>query len=73
VNCKRVARLYKKIDLETIHPKKDLSKTNKAHPYLLKDLVIDRPNQVWKIDITYIPLFAGLNTRPLLSMCTAGV
>lgn len=62
VNRKRVARLYKKMGLQTIYPKKDLSKRNKAHavyPYLLRDLIIERPNQVWEVDITYIPLFRG--------------
>ncbi|WP_084681543.1 IS3 family transposase [Chryseobacterium soli] len=48
VNHKRIERLYKKMGLQTICPKKDLSKRNKAYPvypYLLKDLVIDRPNR----------------------------
>jgi putative transposase len=46
----------------TINPKKNLSKTNLAeykYPYLLKDLEINRSNQVWASDITYTPMFRG--------------
>lgn len=62
INHKRIARLYQKMGIQTIFPKKQLSKRNKAHPiypYLLKDLKIERPNQVWEMDITYIPLWRG--------------
>lgn len=59
---KRVRRLYKLMNLKTIHPKKNLSKANKADykfPYLLRNLKIERPAQVWQADITYIPMYKG--------------
>lgn len=62
VNPKRIERLYKLMGLQTIFPKKNLSKRNKEHkiyPYLLKNLPITKPNHVWQADITYIPLERG--------------
>lgn len=62
IDGKRVRRLYHVMGLQTIFPKKNLSKANKAHykyPYLLKNLLIIRPNHVWEVDITYIPMFKG--------------
>jgi putative transposase len=48
--------------LEAIYPKPNLSIANKEHkkfPYLLRNLIIDHPNQAWAADITYIPLPTG--------------
>lgn len=62
VNEKRVRRLLRLMGLEAIYPKRNLSASNAAHkkyPYLLNGLVIDRPNQVWCTDITYIRLSQG--------------
>ena len=62
VNHKRVRRLMRLMGLMAIYPKKNLSKlglTKYIHPYLLKGLEINRPNQVWAIDITYIPMKNG--------------
>lgn len=62
VNRKRIQNLYRIMGLETIFPKRNLSKRNFEHkvfPYLLRDIVINRPNQVWSTDITYIRLSKG--------------
>jgi putative transposase len=62
VNRKRVRRLMRVMGLEAIYPKPNASQAHPAHkvyPYLLRDLVIDRPNQVWCADITYIPMAKG--------------
>lgn len=61
VNHKRVRRLMRKLGIEAIYPKprRNTSLGNKQHkkyPYLLNNLDIDRPDQVWCADITYIPL-----------------
>lgn len=55
VNEKRTRRLLRLMGLEAIYPKRNLSKSNTAHkkyPYLLKDLYIIKPNQVWCADIS---------------------
>ena len=62
VNRKKVQRLMRTMDLTAQYPKRNLSLANQAHkvyPYLLRGLVIDRPNQVWATDITYIPMARG--------------
>ena len=62
VNPKRVRRLMRKMGLEAIYCKPNLSKPNKDHkiyPYLLKGLKIERVNQVWSSDITYLPMARG--------------
>jgi len=58
----RVKRLMNLMGWQTLFPKKNTSKRNKAHaiyPYLLKGLEINRANQVWAIDITYVPMRKG--------------
>ena len=62
VNHKRVQRLMQKMGIQAIYPKPSLSKGHPGHkiyPYLLRDVDITRPNQVWSTDITYIPLRNG--------------
>jgi len=57
INHKRVERLMRQMGLQAIYPKKRLSENDAAHrkyPYLLAGLSIDRPNQVWCTDITYV-------------------
>ena len=62
VNRKRVQRLMQLMGLEAIYPKPRLSnreEDHKIYPYLLRGLAIDRPDQVWASDITYIRLHRG--------------
>lgn len=62
INRKHVQRLMRKMGLEAIYPKPNLSKLSSKdtkYPYLLKDLVIDKVNMVWSTDITYIPMKNG--------------
>ena len=62
INKKRVSRLLKIMDIRAIGPNPYTSKSNPDHPkfpYLLRDLDVDKPNQVWVADITYVPLRRG--------------
>jgi len=62
VNRKRIQRLRRLLAIETLYPKRNLSLANHEHkiyPYLLRNLTIDRPNQAWSTDITYIPMAKG--------------
>ena len=64
VNPKRVRRLMRLMALEAVYPrrKRGLSlpdKEHKVYPYLLKDLAITHPDQVWAADITYIRMYRG--------------
>jgi putative transposase len=62
INRKRVQRLMRLMGLEAIYPKPKTSipyPEHRIYPYLLRGLEIDRPNQVWATDITYIPLARG--------------
>jgi putative transposase len=62
VNRKRVQRLMRVMGLEAIYPKPKLSAAGRGHriyPYLLRDVRIERPDQVWSTDITYVPLASG--------------
>src|SRR5580658_1773548 len=62
VNRKRVQRLMRLMGLEAIYPKPKLSvggAGHKVYPYLLRNVAIERVNQVWSTDITYIPLPNG--------------
>ena len=62
VGRRRVGRLMNLMGLEAICPRPNTSRPapgHKVYPYLLRGLVIDRPNQVWATDITYIPMAKG--------------
>jgi putative transposase len=62
VNRKRVQRLMRVMGLEAIYPQPRLSQRGREariYPYLLRNVKILRPNQVWSTDITYVPLAGG--------------
>jgi putative transposase len=62
VNRKRVQRLMRLMGMETIYPRPRTSEPHPEHriyPYLLRNVVVARPDQVWSADITYVPLLHG--------------
>ena len=62
INRKRVVRLLRLMGIEAIYPRRQTCRAGEVHeiyPYLLRDLEITGPNQVWCSDITYIPMQYG--------------
>ena len=62
IGNKRIRRLMNEMSIYVIYPKPNLSKPGKNHkkfPYLLRNKSISFPNQVWAVDITYIPMGTG--------------
>jgi putative transposase len=62
INRKRVQRLMREMGIAALGPKPNTSKPapgHKIYPYLLRNMTIDRPNQVWAADITYLPIGRG--------------
>ena len=62
INRKRVQRLMRRMGIAALGPKPRTTKPAPGHkifPYLLRGLAIERPNQVWAADITYIPIGRG--------------
>src|ERR1043165_1262346 len=62
VNRKRVQRLMRTMGLEAISPKPRLGLPGRGHevyPYLLRGVKVERPDQVWSADITYVPMATG--------------
>ena len=62
INRKRVQRLMRQMGIAALGPKPRTTRPapgHKVYPYLLRGLVIDRPNQVWAADITYLPIGRG--------------
>ena len=62
IGRRHVATLMKRMGMEAIYCKPNTSKPapgHKIYPYLLRGVTIDRPNQVWAMDITYIPMARG--------------
>jgi putative transposase len=62
VGRKHVATLMRRMGIEALYRKKSTSRRDpghEIHPYLLRNLAIERPNQVWALDITYLPMKRG--------------
>lgn len=62
INRKKVQRLMREMNLKALYPKPRTSIKDTPHevyPYLLKDLEVTKPNQVWAVDITYLRVKGG--------------
>ena len=58
----RVSTMMRRMGIEALYCRPNTSKSSPGHkvyPYLLRGITIDRPNQVWAMDITYIPMARG--------------
>lgn len=61
-NRKRVQQLMRKMGIAALGPRPNTTRPapgHKIYPYLLRNMTIDRPNQVWAADITYLPIGRG--------------
>ena len=73
INHKRVYRLMRRMGLRSVAPRPRTGVSNPEHkiyPYLLRDVKITRPNQVWSTDITYIPMARGFIPKKRGRLCT---
>ena len=62
IGRRHITTLMRKMGIETVYRRPNTSKPapgHKIYPYMLRGLTIDRPNQVWATDITYIPMARG--------------
>ena len=62
IGRERVATMMRRMGIEALYRRPNTSRPalgHKIYPYLLRDLDVVRPNQVWAMDITYIPLARG--------------
>ena len=62
IGRRRVTTLMKRMGIEAIYRKPNTSKPapgHKIHPYLLREMVVDTPDKVWAMDITYVPMARG--------------
>src|SRR3954451_1566582 len=62
IGRERVAALMRRMGIEALYRRPNTSKPapgHKIYPYLLRGLAVERPNQVWAMDITYIPMARG--------------
>ena len=62
IGRQRVITMMRRMGIEAIYRRPNTSKAtpgNKIYPYLLRGVTVDRPNQVWAMDITYIPMARG--------------
>ena len=62
IGRQRVARMMKRMGIEALYRRPNTSKPNPGHkiyPYLLRSVAVERPNQVWAMDITYVPMAHG--------------
>ena len=77
VGRKRVRTLMRRMGIEAIYRRKNTSRPHPEHtvfPYLLRGLAIERPNQVWCADVTYIPMARGfVYLVAIMDWCTRKV
>jgi putative transposase len=62
IGRERVTTMMRCMGIEALYCRPNTSKSapgHKIYPYLLRDLAVERPNQVWAMDITYIPMARG--------------